>query len=102
MVDKKDSTIYVDNMGNFPITSMEGMKTIFILYDWTSNAILATPIKTATDKEIIRAFKDSVTYLSQRGFKPSFNVIDNVVSNAIKVYLMKERIKMQLVEPKNQ
>jgi len=26
MVDKKDGTIYVDNTGNFPITSIDGMK----------------------------------------------------------------------------
>jgi len=61
MVDKKDGTIYVDNTGNFPITSIEGMKAIFILYDWTSNSIMATPINTATDEEMIRAFKENVT-----------------------------------------
>ena len=101
MVDKKDGTIYVDNTGNFPITSIDGMKAIFILYDWTTNAILATPIKTATDEEMIRAFKKNITYLTQRGFKPAFNVIGNVASKAIKAYLMEEKIKMQLVEPNN-
>ena len=89
MVDKKDGTIYVDNTGNFPITSIDGTKAIFILYDWTSNAILATPIKMATDEEMIRAFKQNdVTYLNQRGFEPSFNVIDSAVSNTINVYLI--------------
>ena len=101
MVDKKDGTIYVDNTGNFPITSVDGMKAIYILYDWTTNAILATPIKTATDDEMIRAFKKNITYLTQRGFKPAFNVIDNVASKAIKKYLLEEKIEMQLVEPNN-
>ena len=56
MVDKKDGAIYVDNTGNLPITSINGMKAVFILYDWTSNAILATPIKTATDKQMRNDF----------------------------------------------
>ena len=101
MIDKKDGTIYVDNTGNFPITSIDGMKAVFILYDWTSNAILATPIATATDEQMIKAFKENIEYLTSRGFKPSFNVIDNVASKAIKEYLVNEGIEMQLVEPNN-
>jgi len=94
MVDKKDGTIYVDNTGHLPITRIDGMKAIFILYGWTTNTIIAAPIKTATDKEMIRAFKKNTTHLTQRGFKPAFNVIDNVASKAIKTYLMEENIKM--------
>ena len=101
VIDKKDGTIYVDNTGNFPITSIDGMRAVFILYDWTSNAILATPIATTTDEKMIAAFKDNITYLSKRGFKPSFNIIDNVASKAIKTYLENEKIKMQAVEPNN-
>ena len=37
----------------------------------------------------------------KRGFKPSFNIIDNVASKAIKVYLQEENIQMKLVEPHN-
>ena len=101
MIDKKDGTIYVDNTGNFPITSIDGMKAVFILYDWTSNAILATPIATATDEQMIKAFKENLNYLTSRGFKPSFNIIDNVASKATKEYLVNEGIEMQLVEPNN-
>ena len=64
MVDEKDGTIYMDNTGNISITSIDGMKAIFILYDWTTNAILATPIKTATDKEMIRATVSWATSVS--------------------------------------
>ena len=91
-VDKKDGTIYVDNTGNFPITSIDSMKAVFILYDWTSNAILATPIETATDEQMIQAFKTNISYLTKRGFKPSFNIIDNVASKATKNYLEEEKI----------
>jgi len=43
---------------------------------------------------MIRVFKKNVAYLSQRGFKPLFNIINNVASKATKAYLMEEGIKM--------
>ena len=45
VLEPKSGTIYVNYTGNFPIRSMEGNTSIFILYDWSSNAILATPVK---------------------------------------------------------
>ena len=36
MLDRKDGTIYVDYTGTFPIRSINGMTTIFILYDSSS------------------------------------------------------------------
>ena len=45
MLDKKDGHIYVDYTGTFLIRSIDGMTTIFILYNWTTSAILATPVK---------------------------------------------------------
>ena len=62
------------------------MTAIFILCDWTTNAILATPIKDAKATTIVQAFKQNVEYLSKRGFKPSFNIIDNVATAAVKSY----------------
>ena len=40
ILEPKAGTIYVDYTGNSPIRSMEGNTAIFILYDWSSNAIL--------------------------------------------------------------
>ena len=45
ILEPKAGTIYVNYTGNFPIRSMEGNTAIFILYNWSSNAILATPVK---------------------------------------------------------
>jgi len=53
-VDKKDGAIYVDLTGNFHLQSMEGMITVFILYDWTTNAILATPISDAKEETMVK------------------------------------------------
>ena len=34
--------------------------TVLVIYDWTSNTILALPIKDAKDKMLVAAFKTQV------------------------------------------
>ena len=87
MWDKREGTIYADLTGKFPITSIHGMTDMFIMYNWKSNAILATPIKESKAETIVECFKNNITYLSKRGFKPVYNVIENVATNAINTYL---------------
>ena len=78
-VNHKDGTIYIDFTGKFPIRSSDGMTSILIVYNWTTNAILATPVKDLKDETVVSAFRDNIEYLKSRGFKPVFNIIDNVV-----------------------
>lgn len=73
----KDSTIFVDATGTFPLRSIDGMTTILIIYDWTSNEILAIPIENTKDETMVRVFREQIEYLSKRGFKPTFHIIDN-------------------------
>jgi hypothetical protein len=101
VVNNKDGTMYSDLTGNFPLQSLDGMMTILVIYDWTSNVILALPIKDAKDETLVSAFKTQVEYLAKRGFKPKFNIIGNVASKAIKKYLEEAKIGLQLVEPHN-
>ena len=42
-----------------------------------------------------------MAYLTKRGSKLVFNIIDNVASKAVKAYLESENIDLQLVEPHN-
>eukprot|EP00978_Attheya_sp_CCMP212_P029499 scaffold104960_cov29-Attheya_sp.AAC.2 len=100
-LDPKEGTIYADLTGNFPITSLDGTRAVFIMYDWTTNTILATPIKDAKAETIVDSFRKNIKYIKKRGFKPVFNIIDNVASRAVKAYLQTEDIQMQLVEPHN-
>ena len=54
-IDRKDSIMYTDLTGNFPVRSIDGYAAFFVLYDWTTNVILATPIKDATDETMVVA-----------------------------------------------
>ena len=75
------------------------MTEMFIMYDWTYNAILATPTKEEKAEKIVECFKKNMTYLSKRGFKPVYNIIDNVSANTIKTCLESEKIKVHFVTP---
>ena len=98
-VDKKERTIYADLTGKFPITSIHGMTAMFIMYDWKSNSIIATPTKEAKAETIVECLKKNITYLSKRGFKTVYNIIDNVATKAVKTYLESENIKVRFVTP---
>ena len=82
-IEKKDGIVYTDLIGNFPVRGIDGYTVLFVLYDWTTNATLATPIKDVTDESMVAAFKENNEYLAERGFKPVFNVNDNVASKEI-------------------
>jgi hypothetical protein len=100
-IDNKQGTIYVDFTGKLPIRSINGMTAIFILYGWSMNAILATPVKDGKAETTIATFEAQIKYLTKRGFKPTLNISDNVATKAIQSYLKNNDIKVQLVEPHN-
>ena len=85
-IDPKEGTIYTDFTGTFPIRSVDGMTTMFVLYDWTTNAILTTPVADTKEETLVAAFKQNLEYLSERGFRPVFNIIDNVASKAVQAF----------------
>ena len=62
VLETKAGTIYFNYTSNFPIRSMEGITSIFILYNWSSNAILATPVKKLKNKTTVAAFKTNIEY----------------------------------------
>ena len=101
LIDKKDDTIFVDLTGKFPLRSANECTAISILYDWTSNVILATPIKDAKDDTMVKEFTKNVEYLSACRFKPECNFMNNVASKAIWTNPTKEKRKYQLVKPQN-
>ena len=50
---------------------------------------------------MVATFMDNITYLTKIGFKPIFNIIDNVASKSFKKYLEEDKIKIQMAEPHN-
>lgn len=75
----KDGITYMDYTRKFPVRSFNRMVTMFIMYNWNSNSILSEAIPNKKDKTIIREFKEKIKYLTNRGFKPRFNIFDIII-----------------------
>eukprot|EP00957_Ditylum_brightwellii_P118052 9003157-Ditylum_brightwellii.AAC.1 len=81
---KFDHTLYMDLTGKFPVTSQAGNKYVLVAYDYNSNAILAVSVPNQSNNSLTKAINHVYTYLTERGFKPALNVLDNEASTAVK------------------
>jgi hypothetical protein len=91
--------IYTDQMGRFPVASRRGNKCIMILYDYDSYSILAEPMRSRTDDEIIRSYQTLHDRLVAAGLKPRLQKLDNEASRRLKQFLDNDDIEFQLVPP---
>ena len=62
--------VSTDQTGRFPVTSLRGSKYRMVLYDHDSNAILADPLTSRNERELIRATRILHNYLSNRSLTP--------------------------------
>eukprot|EP00804_Cyclotella_cryptica_P029279 CCRYP_011676-RA/>CCRYP_011676-RA protein AED:0.16 eAED:0.06 QI:0/0/0/1/0/0/6/0/1468 len=85
--------------GAFPVTSFHSNKYQFVAYEYRSNAILVRPLKDQTDKSLTNAFREVYEYLTDRGFQPKLNVMDNQCSKAVEKYIRSTKADIQLVNP---
>ena len=91
--------VFTDQTGKFPITSSKGSKYIMVLFAHDPNAILAESMKNRSQQEMIRATTKMHEYLTERGFKPQVQILDNECPDALKKYFRKNNVSFQLVPP---
>eukprot|EP00804_Cyclotella_cryptica_P004439 CCRYP_006849-RA/>CCRYP_006849-RA protein AED:0.22 eAED:0.22 QI:0/-1/0/1/-1/1/1/0/209 len=99
IADQNDGMIYTDQTGAFPVTSYHSSKHQFVAYEYRSNAIFVRALKDQTNKSLIAAFQDIYEYLTDRGFQPKLNVMDNQCSKAVEKYIRSTKATIQLVNP---
>ena len=62
--------VSTDQIGHFLVTSSRGSKYLTVLYEHYSNAILAEPLTSRNERELIRSTRVLHAYLSDRGLAP--------------------------------
>jgi hypothetical protein len=65
------------------------------------NAIIIRAMPTRTGAAMITAFKEVITVLRTRGYRPALNLMNNKCSTAVEQYIHSEKINIQLVPPHN-
>jgi len=63
--------------------SSRGMKYIFVLSDYDSNAILAAPMKSRKGADMVKAFDKCYQQLKNAGITPILQYLDNEVSKEL-------------------
>jgi len=87
---------YSDQTGKFLVPSTSGMKYLFVLYNYDSSLIWATPIPSRNKKHILKAYQDTIKLLESRGFKPVLQRMDKKCSNLLKEFMTSEGIEYKL------
>ena len=64
-----------------------------ICYDYYSNSIISSEIKSREGPELLQAYKKLHTYLTDRGLKPQLQRLDNEVSTTLKRTMKKLQVK---------
>ena len=93
LADAIAGTVYFDLTGKLPARSINRNQYFFVLYSYSTNAILLKPVANLNNATGTKAFEEQFKYLESKGFKPCFNVSDNQASTTIKRQLMKEKSK---------
>ena len=91
--------VSTDRTGRFPVTSSRGSKYLMVLYDHDSNVILAEPLTSRNERELIRSTRVLHAYLSNRGLTPQYQILDNDCPGGLKTFLREASVKFQLVPP---
>lgn len=90
---------YSDLTGEFVLPSSRGNKYVLVLYDYDSNHVFATPLKSRTASAILEAHQTILSQLKAAGFYPKLLILDNECPTSLKNYLKSENIDFQLVPP---
>ncbi len=93
-------TMFSNQTGQFPTHSQQGNKYIMVMVEIDSNAILAEPMKSRKDEEMIRGYNALLLRLKWAGIVPKKHVLDNKVSDIMKNHICdKCKFNLEFVPP---
>ena len=88
---------YSDQTGQFPVQSSRGYNYVMVVYDYDSNALLSTPLKTRQASELTKAWTKLHTRLEKNGYAPELHILDNECSDELKRAFKKYNVAFQRV-----
>ena len=98
---KHQGTLYTDATGTLLAMLLDGHQYFCVLYHYNSDYIFTEHIVNVTNATLVNVADGVFTELTQKGFKPRFNVTDNQVMGLLKSYMAQHYCKWQVVDPSN-
>lgn len=93
--------IAMDFTGHYSITSKQGHKYIFIMYNYDSNYTFAVLVKLRKASEYLRAFQECNDKLKQRVYSAHLLRLDNKISKDLIACICDNEINFEIVSPNN-
>ena len=66
------------------------------IYCYDANAILLRPIKKRTGNELSKTLEDVFDYLTERGYKLKFHIMNNKAAKNTMTIIQRKKINLQL------
>ena len=90
---------HMDATGRFPAVSHRGHQYLLIMYSEGGNYIKAIPMKDRNKTSYLPAHQDGVDFFTRRGYRPTFQRLDNETSTDLFQHLAKNHINIDLAPP---
>ena len=99
VIDELNGIISTDQTGKFPKILQRGNEYIMVLYNYDSNAILATAIKGRKGPQLLQGYEKLYNKLEKAGIKPVLQRLDNEASDDLVASITEKQMKYQLAAP---
>ena len=74
---------------------------MLIIYCYNVNGILVRPLRSRKESDLAEIIEEIHSYLTERGYKPAHQILDNEILTALKNFLKDNQVTLQLVPPNN-
>jgi hypothetical protein len=98
-MEELNGMISTDQTGRFPVKSSNGKSYIMVLYNYDSNGIIATTMKSRKAPDLVAAYNKLHQQLLDGGIKPVLQRLDNEVSKVLIQAIKDKGIDFQLASP---
>ena len=92
-------TAFCDPTGRFPYRSANGNQYVFVTYDYDSNYIQASTVRSRQAKELAKVWEKHHNFFLQAGAAPNHYIFDNEFSTDLHNALQKFKVSYQKVPP---
>jgi hypothetical protein len=98
-MEELNGVISTDQTGQFLVKSSNGKSYIMVLYNYDSNGILATTMKSRKAPDLVAAYNELHQQLLDGGIKPVLQRLDNEISEVLIEAIKDKGIDFQLASP---
>ena len=90
---------HMDSTGRFPVVSHRGNQYNLVLHSEGANYIKIIPMQTRSKQSYLKAHQIALDFYEEFGYTPTFQRLDNEISNDFMAHLQSKNIKIDLVPP---